>query len=187
MRIGPRHDRDTPPTMGLIKLLPFALLVVPLAEIGVFILVGGMIGVLPTIALVLVTAVTGATLLRVNGVRQLAAIQRQLAAGSLPGREIAHGAMMLVAGVLLLTPGFITDTLGLLLFVPAVRTAIYAFLAARIRFATPAGGFGQDHGRAGPGAGDGAVIDLGEAEWRDESGGPARPRAEEPSPWRKPH
>jgi UPF0716 protein FxsA len=158
--------------------------VVPLAEIGVFILVGGVIGVLPTIALVLVTAVTGATLLRVNGVRQLAAIQRQVAAGSLPGRDIAHGAMMLVAGVLLLTPGFITDTLGLLLFVPAIRNAIYGFLAARIRFAAPPPAFGQGFGA--PHA-DGATIDLGENEWRDDGEGPSRAGSADPSTWRKPH
>ncbi|NJR13648.1 MAG: FxsA family protein [Phyllobacteriaceae bacterium] len=123
--------------MGLIRLLPFALLAVPLAEIAMFILVGNAIGVLPTIGLVIVTAVCGATLLRVQGMAQLTRIQRDMAAGGLPTRQLVHGAMMVVAGILLLTPGFITDTLGLMLFIPAVREAVFGFLAARIRFATP--------------------------------------------------
>jgi UPF0716 protein FxsA len=173
--------------MGLIKLLPFALLIVPVAEIGVFLLVGGWIGVLPTIALVLITAVTGATLLRIHGLRQLDVIRVQFADGRLPGRDIAHGAMMLVAGVLLLTPGFITDTLGFLLFVPAVRDALYRFLGARIRIITPEamGGFGE--ATHGPGGRE-HVVDLEADEWRDENADNGR-RGDPGgggSPWRKP-
>jgi UPF0716 protein FxsA len=173
--------------MGLVKLLPFALLIVPLAEIGMFILVGGLIGVLPTIALVLLTAVTGATLLRIHGLKQLEAIRAQVAEGRLPGRDIAHGAMMLVAGVLLLTPGFITDTLGFLLFVPLVRDAVYRFLAARIRIVTPQA-MGGNGGEARPSARGERTIDLEEDEWRADDAGRASKgdAGNGASPWRKP-
>jgi UPF0716 protein FxsA len=173
--------------MGLLKLLPFALLIVPLAEIGMFILVGGLIGMFPTIGLVIATAITGATLLRIHGLKQLDAIRRQVEQGRLPGRDIAHGAMMLVAGVLLLTPGFITDTLGFLLFVPGVREALYRFLAARIRFVTPdtAGDGGRTRDPFGRGE---RTIDLGDDEWTDEQAPDGR-RGEPrngPAAWRKP-
>jgi UPF0716 protein FxsA len=101
----------------------------------------------------------------------LARIQREMALGGLPGRELVHGAMMVVAGVLLLTPGFITDTLGLLLFIPKVREAVFGFLAARIRFVTPSD---MASGRRAPDD----VIDLGEGDYRRE--GPADARDTSP-------
>lgn len=148
--------------MGLLRFLPFALLAVPLAEIGVFILVGSAIGVFATIGLVIATAVLGATLLRHQGVAQLMKIQSEMASGRMPGRDVADGAMILVAGVLLLTPGFITDTLGFLLFVPAVRATIFSWLAARVTIVSSGISPGFDHGpRPGHARGEPGVIDLG--------------------------
>ena len=115
-----------------LSLLPFVLLVVPLSEIATFVVVGGKIGVLATIALVLVTAVTGATLLRIQGLGTLARIRAQTDRGEMPGRDLVHGVMIMVAGLLLLTPGFITDTLGFLLFVPAIRDRAWHFLRERV-------------------------------------------------------
>lgn len=125
------------------SIVPFLLLIVPLAEIGAFIVIGREIGVLWTLAMVFVTAVVGSILLRVQGFGLLARIRAETEAGRVPGRELVHGMMILIAGVLLLTPGFITDTIGFLLFVPAVRDAGWALLKNRISIVT-AGGFGRD-------------------------------------------
>ena len=64
-------------------------------------------------------------------------IRSEIDAGRVPGRDLANGAMMLVAGVLLLTPGFVTDTLGFLLFIPQIRTRVFEFLAKRVKFVSP--------------------------------------------------
>lgn len=117
-----------------LSLLPFFLLVIPLAEIATFVVVGSKIGVLATIALVLATAITGVTLLRIQGLGTLSRIRTQMDRGEMPNRELVHGLMIMVAGVLLLTPGFITDTLGFLLFVPAIRDRAWRFLRQRILF-----------------------------------------------------
>jgi UPF0716 protein FxsA len=93
--------------------------------------------VLPTIALVILTAVLGAGLLRHQGLGLAMKIRSEVEAGKVPGRDLANGAMMLVAGVLLLTPGFVTDTLGFLLFIPQVRTRVFEFFAKRIKFVMP--------------------------------------------------
>jgi len=115
-----------------LTLIPFVLLVVPIAEIAVFVVVGGEIGALWTIALVLLTAILGSILLRIEGIRTFMQIRNKLNTGQIPGEELAKGAMILIAGVLLLTPGFITDSIGFALFVPFVRKLIWIFLAERI-------------------------------------------------------
>ncbi len=104
--------------MGLFFL---AFLAVPIAEIALFIVVGERIGLLYTLALIAVTAVIGAYLVSRQGRGVWARAQRQLAAGAFPGPELAHGAMVLFGGALLLTPGFLTDTIGFSLMVPLVR------------------------------------------------------------------
>ena len=116
------------PEMPLFLLL----LIVPLIEIALFIQVGGAIGVWPTIGIVILTAVTGAVMLRRQGLAALRGVQSRLLAGENPGRLLADGAMILVAGVLLLTPGFLTDTIGLLLLIPAVRRWLFDRFAARL-------------------------------------------------------
>ena len=107
------------------------LLIVPLIEIGLFIEVGGLIGLWPTIGIVMFTAILGTVMLRRQGLAALRSVQARLSAGENPGRLLADGAMILIAGVLLLTPGFLTDTIGLLLLVPTVRAALFDRLAPR--------------------------------------------------------
>src|SRR5690606_20580036 len=99
------------------SLIPFLLLVVPLAEIAAFVVIGGQIGVWATLGMVLLTAILGSFLLRWQGVELFNRINAELRANRVPGRELVHGVMILVAGVLLLTPGFVTDSFGFLLFV----------------------------------------------------------------------
>jgi len=107
----------------LFRILFLVFLVVPLVEIYLLIKVGGLIGALPTVFLVVFTAVLGAFLLRMQGLSTLARVQAALARGELPAMEILEGAVLLVAGALLLTPGFFTDTLGFLALVPNIRRA----------------------------------------------------------------
>ena len=106
---------------------------VPVAEIGLFIAIGGRIGLWPTLTLDVVTAALGAYLVRGQGSavarRAIAAVR----AGQFPGVELAHGAMVLVGGALLLTPGFLTDAVGLALMVPRVRERLRVYGARRLR------------------------------------------------------
>lgn len=114
------------------SIVPFLLLVVPVLEIAAFIVIGGKIGVLATLAMVFVTAVIGSILLRVQGFGLITRIRSEVDRGRVPGRELVHGVMILVAGVLLLTPGFITDTLGFLLFIPPLRDLAWSAIRDRV-------------------------------------------------------
>jgi UPF0716 protein FxsA len=116
--------------IGLILLT--ALIGVPLIEIALFIEVGGWIGLWPTLALVVLTAVIGAWMLRQQGLSVLMRAQRQLAEGALPVVEVFEGLCLVIAGALLLTPGFFTDALGAVLLVPAVRRTLYRQVRQRI-------------------------------------------------------
>ncbi|MCZ6763797.1 MAG: FxsA family protein [Alphaproteobacteria bacterium] len=94
---------------------------VPLAEIVVFIQVGDAIGLWPTIAAVVATAVIGTALLRHQGLSTIARARAELAANAVPMRELFDGVCLIFAGALLLTPGFITDAVGFALLIPPVR------------------------------------------------------------------
>ena len=98
-----------------------AFILVPLIEIAVFIQVGGWIGLWPTLALIVLTAVLGTWQLRAQGIATLARARSQMERGVMPARELFDGLCLLVAGALLLTPGFVTDAVGGLLFVPPLR------------------------------------------------------------------
>jgi len=155
------------------RLIPLFVLVLPLIEIAGFVIVGRQIGVLATIGLVLLAAVVGGMMMRLQGLGLLNRLKRELEAGKDPGRELAHGAMVLLAGILLMVPGFFTDIVGLLLFVPPVRDLAWRFVRRRVQvtsFASFSSGFARPRDR-------GPTIDL-DAE--DYSSGP-RPE----SPWRQ--
>lgn len=112
----------------------FAIFVaVPIVEIALFIQVGGLIGLWPTLAIVVATAALGTVLVRRQGLAALRRVQASLTELRDPTRPLAHGAMILAAGLLLLTPGFFTDTLGLLLLVPRIRDAVMDQVRRRIR------------------------------------------------------
>ena len=116
-------------------LVPFLLLIVPIIEIGAFIAIGGQIGIGLTLLMILVTAVIGTFLLRIQGLSLINKVQSEVNAGRVPGKALGEGLMILIAGILLLTPGFVTDAIGFLLFVPFVRSAIWVFAASRITLA----------------------------------------------------
>lgn len=107
-------------------------LVVPIVELAVIIQVGQVIGVLPTIALLLAVSIGGAWLVKREGLGVYQRFRRQVDAGRVPGKEIADGVMIILAGALLLTPGFVTDVLGILLLLPPVRSAVRAAVLSRV-------------------------------------------------------
>ncbi|QPC86079.1 membrane protein FxsA [Mesorhizobium sp. NBSH29] len=152
-------------------------LAIPLLEIAVFVIVGQHIGALPTVALVILTGIGGAVLLRIQGFGALAKIRYQLEAGGDPGREIVHGAMIMVAGFLLVIPGFVTDALGLLLFIPNVRDAAWSFLKSRMAMVDMFTRRSDTHGGRARG---GKTIDLDQDEYFKKRDG-----KDPASPWRK--
>lgn len=103
----------------------------PLLELYVLIQAGGVLGAIPTIALVVFSAVLGTLLLRWQGWLALQRVRATLARGELPARELLDGLFVLISGVLLLIPGFISDLVGLLCLVPAVRRALVSGFLAR--------------------------------------------------------
>ncbi len=144
--------------MGLLILLAF--IGVPLVEIALFIQVGGWIGLVPTLVVVVATAVAGTALLRAQGLSTLRRAQASLDRGAFPAEALFDGLCLLVAGALLLTPGFATDVSGLLLFMPSVRLWLRRRLLTRLAASghIHVAGFGARTDQ-GPAAGEGAVID----------------------------
>ncbi|MCG9553752.1 membrane protein FxsA [Vibrio sp. Isolate31] len=114
---------------------------VPIIEIGLFIQVGGFLGLWPTIALVLITAFVGASLVRSQGIQTLMSVQGRLQQGEMPAQQILEGVMLAVAGVLLLTPGFMTDVLGMLVLLPAPRAMIAKKMMEKMVVKNMSGGF----------------------------------------------
>lgn len=149
---------------------------VPLAEIYLLVQLGGLMGVWPTIALVAVTGFVGAQLARREGRRALASYQEALAKGQLPEDGIVSGLLILAGGVMLITPGVITDAFGLAMMIPPVRRAMAKLVKARLNKriesgqiqvmqigvgglgGVASGGFGRSGGHAE--RGEGVIIDA---------------------------
>ncbi len=108
------------------------LITVPIVEIMLFIEIGGRIGVWSTVAVVVLTAIAGTALLRYQGLNTLTRAQAQLDQGRFPMAELFDGLCLLAAGLVLLTPGFLTDAIGALLFLPPVRAALRRLVAAKL-------------------------------------------------------
>lgn len=182
--------------MPILILLAFIL--VPIAEIAVFIKAGEMIGLGWTLAVIILTAMIGTALLRQQGLKVLSQTQEKLNRGEMPVGELFTGLCLLVAGALLLTPGFITDAIGFALFLPPLRTVLGYFVLRRL--SRGAGGQGArvwvNGEEVGPGAGpatgsgprggpiiDGDYTDVTEPSDKNQSGkGPGDPGS---SPWRR--
>jgi UPF0716 protein FxsA len=115
-------------------LLPLVLLfiVVPIIELAVIIQVGQVIGVWWTIALLVADSILGSVLMRSQGRAAWRRFNETTSAGRVPAREVLDGALVIFGGALLLTPGFITDILGLFLLIPPTRAVVRAVLARRL-------------------------------------------------------
>jgi UPF0716 protein FxsA len=109
-----------------------AFLLVPLIEIALFIQVGGWIGLWPTLLIVVLTAVAGTMLVRSQGAQALARLRDSFDTLRDPTEPLAHGAMILFSGALLLTPGFFTDAIGFALLIPAVRNVVLREVKKRV-------------------------------------------------------
>ncbi len=146
----------TLPTMAALFVVVF--LVVPLVELYVLIQVGSAIGALNTIALLLLMGVLGGWLMKREGLGVVRRVQSQLRSGRAPTTEVVDGFLILFGGALMLTPGFLSDALGLALLIPPVRAVVRASVSRRMRLRV-LGGPGDrdrgrdrpDDGRAGPG------------------------------------
>ena len=140
-------------------------IVVPIAELFVIIRVGELIGVLPTLLILLASAMVGSLLLRHEGRGAWRRFNQALGQGRFPGKEVADGALIVVGGTLLVTPGFITDAVGVLLLLPPTRAlarrllkrlTLSRFTVVNVGFGGPGGPFGPGGGPyGGPGEGSG--------------------------------
>lgn len=182
---GPRYGafRCCPYAAVVFRALLLAFVVVPIVEIWVLIRVGDVVGGWNTIGLMILVSAAGAWLVRREGFGLLARIQERLVSGQVPTKELVDGLLVGVAGALMLTPGFVTDAVGLLCLFPPTRVAIRTALIARFRSRITvvggsarraAGGFGPGFsGPGGPAGGPGRsggpefgdVIDLGDVDY----------------------
>ncbi len=136
--------------MGRLLLL---FIVVPIVELILLIQLGGLIGLWPTIGLIVVTGAAGASLARWQGLSVLRQIQLDMASGKLPGGALVDGVIILMAAALMVTPGLLTDIFGFLCLVPSVRGVMKRMLKRRLERAITdgSGSFFIRVGGGGPG------------------------------------
>ena len=108
----------------MFRVLFLLFIIIPIIEIAVLMQVGALLGLWPTIAIVIASAWLGAKYVRQQGLATMQSVQTKMAQGEMPSTEIVTGLLLLVAGVLLVTPGFVTDIFGLSLLIPAVRNSL---------------------------------------------------------------
>ena len=132
----------------MFRIFLFLFIAIPLVEIYFLIQIGEVIGAWPTVLLVVLTAVIGVALLRWQGFSTLMRFQSQVAQGQVPAMPLFEGLLLVVAGALLLTPGFVTDSIGFLLLIPPLRQAMIRGAIQRgvVRAGPPGGAPGQGHG-----------------------------------------
>ncbi len=148
--------------------MPFLFLLflaIPVAEIAIFIQVDSLIGLWPTLGGIVLTAVIGAALVRAQGLAALGRAQAQIEKNAVPVNEVFTAACLLIAGAMLLTPGFLTDTIGFLLLIPALRNRVGRSMlglfsrGGRFTMYTAGPGAQRGPGPRGPYGRGGSVID----------------------------
>jgi len=150
--------------MGMLSRLLLLFIVVPAVELLILIQMGRWIGTFPTVGLIVVTGIIGAYLTRQQGLQVWRRVQQEMQSGQMPGGTLLEGAMILVAGAVLLTPGILTDALGFLLLIPPTRKLISGLIGRQVqrmmeRGQVRVGGFGP----MGP-MGMGNMRDMGNVE-----------------------
>ncbi|MBK1696876.1 FxsA family protein [Rhodovibrio salinarum] len=155
--------------MGLLLLILF--IAVPIIEIAVLIQVGGVIGLWPTLGLVILTAIVGSMELRAQGLATVNKLRQQLDQGQIPTQTLFDGVCLLFAGALLLTPGFVTDITGMLLFLAPFRRFLLKVIGPYVRRHAEARVYTQHSGHPGAGGpfGRGSRADDGviDADYQD--------------------
>ena len=149
----------------MLFILFLVFVVTPIVELVVIVQVAGSTGVLNTIGLLILISVVGAWLVRHEGLGILRRARREAAAGRIPGREIIEGLLVLGAGVLMLTPGFVTDALGLALLFPPTRALVRAVATRRLTRSVANGGNTFTYGWRGEATSGGGVLDADS--WED--------------------
>lgn len=168
--------------------MPYALLLfvaMPIIEIAVMLKVGDAIGWFTTLSIVILTAVVGTTMLRQQGLATLNTARQRLDAGEMPAQQMLEGMLLLLGGVLLLTPGFVTDAFGFVCLVPLTRQWLASRIASRsVVSVSGVAGFGRGAGRGvGQGSttvGSGATAGAknSDSAFEDMSAAGGRPRPE---------
>lgn len=133
----------------MFQLLFVLFIIIPIIEISVIIQVGELLGMWPTVGLVILSAWLGAKYVRQQGLATLQSVQTKMAQGEMPSDDIVTGLMLLVAGVLLVTPGFVTDIFGLSLLIPQVRQTIATNVQKHIKVNQFSAGASFQHGDSG--------------------------------------
>ena len=123
----------------MFKKLLLLFVIVPAVELYLLIQIGDLVGFWPTIGLIVFTGVIGSALAKQEGIATLNRIQSRLRTGQLPGNELIDGALLLVAGAFLVTPGILTDLTGLLLLIPMTRKILRHYLKQRLKKAISQG------------------------------------------------
>tara|TARA_B100000686_G_scaffold354250_1_gene463494 strand:- start:5186 stop:5788 length:603 start_codon:yes stop_codon:yes gene_type:complete len=154
-----KADSSAPRMEGMFFLLLLLFLAVPLAEILVIVEVAQKTGILETIGLLLIVSILGAWLVKSEGMGVIRKIQFQLVQGQIPSKELLDGGLILIAGVMMLTPGFITDALGLLLLFPLTRPIIRRLFFKRI-VNQPINSTGSGSGQNTTGFGRGSFVHM---------------------------
>jgi UPF0716 protein FxsA len=113
---------------GAMRYLLLMFILIPIVEMVVLIKVGGIIGAIPTVGLVVLTATIGVWLLKREGLATINRVQEKMANGELPGKELLEGVMLIIGGALLLTPGFVTDAIGFVCLIPWLRQPVASWL-----------------------------------------------------------
>lgn len=186
--LGPSRGGPYPPGVFGLALL---FIVLPAVELGLLIQVGSLLGVFPTIGLIILTGIVGAALAKRQGLETLQKIQQATAQGEMPVGQLVDGALILFAGALLVTPGILTDVAGFLCLVPGTRQVIKRQLQAALRRYAESGHVRvvTFHGPAGPGGGPapGPGVEFGRPPAGPRGRGPVidvepEPSRAEPSP-----
>lgn len=133
---------------------------IPIIEIYLFITVGGWLGTWQTLGIVVLTAILGTWLVRAQGVQAMTNIKSNLNDLRDPTESLAHGAMILASGLLLLTPGFFTDAVGFALLVPPIRLALFRWIRARVKVQSFVNAGPPPQQRSDSDVIDGEFIDL---------------------------
>lgn len=144
------------------RVLFLLFIIVPVLEMWLLITIGQVIGALPTIGLVLLTAVIGVNLLRAQGLSTLTRAQERMASGAIPAQEMAEGMALAVGGALLLTPGFATDAFGFACLIPVTRKWLASKALSGLLAKGHIVGAAQSQGADNSTKNDGPVIIEGE-------------------------
>lgn len=139
-------------------IIPILLILLPVIEIAVFIYVGQAIGVWKVVALVMLSAILGAVLLRFQSISVIRKINRDIRQGRTPEAGLIDGVLIVIGAILMIVPGFVTDVVGLLLMLPPVRSAIRHVLRSRMTFTTVR--TGREPGQGYRRRRDDDVVDL---------------------------